>query len=233
MIKNISFIKTYSVEPWINSDNPRLKIKKIKLKPFDRGYKQGKKYFEYLYIPLFKKGLTIDFKPNANVIVGSNGCGKSQLFKILNNKINGISTDFGSDDDIIVNFEKIESMSVNFESDALKNSINPNPNDMENFLRQTAMVLDSREKSHGENSKILLDFYNNKENNILFMDEPENGLDLKSQVELIHKIKNLAKNNQIFIISHNKMLIEAFDNIYDMDRFIWTKPDELFKNLNL
>ena len=215
MIKSISFTKTYSVEP------------------YDRGYSKGKRYSEYLYIPLFKKGLKIDFKPNVNVIVGSNGCGKSQLFKILNNKINGVSDDFDSDDNIIVDFDKKNTMGFDFESDALKNSINPNPADEVNFINQTAMVLDSREKSHGENSKMLLDFFKNKENNILFMDEPENGLDLISQIELIHKIKKLATNNQIFVISHNKIIIESFDEIYDLDRHIWTTPDELFKKLKL
>lgn len=233
MIKSISFTKTYSVEPWFNSNNPRLKIKKIKLKPHDRGYAQGKKYFEYLYIPLFNKGLTIDFKPNINIIVGSNGCGKSQLFKILNNKINCEKDDFGFDKNIIVDFDKKDTMGFDFESDSLKNIIKPNSNDPNNFLNQTVIVLDSSEKSHGENSKMLLDFYKDKENNILFMDEPENGLDLISQIEVIHTIKKLATNNQIFIITHNKMIIESFDEIYDLDRHIWTTPSELFKKLKL
>lgn len=233
MIKSISFTKTYSVEPWFNSNNPRLKIKKIKLKPHDRRYAQGKKYFEYLYIPLFNKGLTIDFKPNINIIVGSNGCGKSQLFKILNNKINCEKDDFGFDKNIIVDFDKKDTMGFDFESDALKNIIKPNSNDPNNFLNQTVIVLDSSEKSHGENSKMLLDFYKDKENNILFMDEPENGLDLISQIEVIHTIKKLATNNQIFIITHNKMIIESFDEIYDLDRHIWTTPSELFKKLKL
>lgn len=65
------------------------------------------------------------------------------------------------------------------------------------------------------------------------MDEPENGLDLISQIEVIHTIKKLATNNQIFIITHNKMIIESFDEIYDLDRHIWTTPSELFKKLKL
>jgi predicted ATPase len=227
MIRSIKFNKTYSVEPLFSSNNPRVKVKKYKLKPCDRGYNKGKTYFEYIYIPLFKKGLYIEFKENINIIIGVNGCGKSQLFSIidsiLHNKIHSFKKDIDLD------FDKREFIGFDFESDTLKNIIKPNPNNPQTFLTDTITVMNSREKSHGENTKLLLDFYENKTQNILFMDEPENGLDLPSQIKLIKKIKELAKYNQIFVITHNKMLIESFEDIYDLDRKKWTTPDELFK----
>jgi predicted ATPase len=226
MIRRIIFNKTYSVEPWFSTTNPRAKVKKYKLNEYDRGYNKGKRYDEYIYIPLFKKGLCIDFKENINIIVGANGCGKSQLLSILNSKLLNQQCPFELEAD--VDFDKTELMGFDFESDALKNLVKPNPENNATFLQDTAIVLDSQNKSHGENSKMLLDFYQDKNKNVLFMDEPENGLDLPSQIKLIKKIKELAKNNQLFIITHNKIIIEAFEEIYDLDRKKWTTPDELF-----
>lgn len=230
MIRSITFNKTYSVEPWFKSDNPKLKIRKIKLNPYDRNY--GKKeYDEYLYIPLFQKNLHIDFKPNINVIVGANGCGKSQLFTILDCLLNNKDTGFELNAEI--DFDKINSVGIDFESDLLKNIINPNPNDNTNFISDTVLKIDSEQKSHGENNKILFEKLSIQKNSIIFMDEPENGLDLPSQIKLINNIKELSKNNQVFVISHNKIIIDSFDEIYDLDRKRWTTPSELFKHLKL
>ena len=226
MIRSIKFNKTYSVEPWFSSNNPRARIKRYKLKPYQRGYNENNPYADVIYIPLFKKGLRIDFKEKVNVIVGKNGCGKSQLLKVLKTKLNNQEHVFELDAEL--DFDETELMGFDFESDALKNIIKPNPENDSMFLQDTAIVMESRQKSHGENTKILLNFYNNVKQKVLFMDEPENGLDLPSQIKLIKKIKELAKNNQLFIITHNKLIIDAFEEIYDLDRKIWTTPTELF-----
>lgn len=231
MIRSIVFNKTYSVEPWVTTNNPRAKVVKTKLKPTDRGYKNGKEYYYYTYIPLFPKGLRIEFKPNVNIIVGANGCGKSQLFKILHCEINGARNLYETK--VTVDYDKIETMGFDFESDALKNIIKPDPESNETFLSDTMTKLDSESKSHGENTKILLDFYENRTKQVLFMDEPENGLDLPSQVKLVRKIKELGMHNQLFVITHNKMIIEAFDDVYDLDRKKWTTPEKLFFSYNL
>lgn len=232
MINKITFNKTYIVEP-LDSTNPKLKIKKYKLTSRDRGYSQGKQFYNYLYIPLFKKGLSIEFKPNLNVIVGSNGCGKSQLLKILDSKLNKKSHIY-SLKDIELHYSNNASLGFDFENDLLKNSIQPNPEgDSHQYIMDCVTIMSSREKSHGENNKILFNSLNNHtvKDNIIFLDEPELGLDLKSQYKLSNDIKELAINNQVFMVTHNKIVIESCDIIYDLDKNKWVTPEKLFKTI--
>ena len=230
MIRKITFNKEYSVEPWFGTTNPKAVTEKYKLTRFDRGYSTGKLWGEHTYIPLFHKNLVIDFHEKLNVIIGSNGCGKSQLIKILKSKLKKEHHEYDLQH-IVMDFYEKASFDVDFPNGAIKNVIKPNPNS-NGFLAETVMVMDSSDKSHGENTKMLMEMFNGKKDMILFLDEPEMGLDLKSQYKLCHDILELAKHNQIFVVTHSKILMESVDYVYNMDKFQWNTPQEVFDDLN-
>lgn len=224
MIKSIEFKKKYVVYPLFNNGDPR--IKTVTEKPSK--YRRSCTIHSLL---LFKKDLKIEFASDVNIIVGTNGCGKSELMNILSHYLKDSET---YDADIL--FETTEKthklLGIDFESDLLKHIIKPNP-ESKTFITDTVNLLHSQEKSHGENNKILLSMITPESGNVIILDEPENGLDLKSQFDLVEKIKDLGKTKQVFVVTHNKIIIDAFNTVYDLDRKIWTTSQELYKHIKI
>lgn len=234
MIHSIKFNKQYLVEPILTTDNPKAISKKIKLKKWDRGWKDGEENFHnYIYIPLFKRGLNIEFKNDINLIVGDNGTGKTQLFKIIKDKLNNkvhrfpidCSIDFDEETEILV-FDLVNGL--------IKDIVKPNlMGDSKQFNEDSLLILNYTDKSHGENVKAILDFAKEFKNKTIFLDEPESGLSIKSQIKLIGDIKELSKHNQLFIITHSKFLIDAFEEVYYFDEHKWLSKDKFYKKLGL
>lgn len=234
MIHSIRFNKQYSVEPILTTDNPRAISKKIKLNRGDRGWKRGgENVSNYTYIPLFKKGLNIEFKRDVNLIVGDNGTGKTQLFKIIKDKLNNkvhkfpidCHIDFDKDTEILI-FDLVNGL--------IKDIIKPNPlGNSKQFNEDSLFKLNYVDKSHGENVKAILDFAQEFKSKTIMLDEPESGLSIKSQIELIGKIKELSKHNQLFVITHSKFLIDAFEEVYYFDEHKWLNKEKLYKKLGL
>lgn len=234
MIHSIKFNKQYSVEPMLTTDNPKAISKKIKLNRWDRGWKSGgENIYNYVYIPLFKKGLNIEFKKDVNLIVGDNGTGKTQLFKIIKDKLNNNVHSFSID--CSIDFDKeTEILIFDLVNGLIKDIIKPNPfGDSRQFNEDSLFKLNYSDKSHGENVKAILDFTQKFKDKTILLDEPESGLSIKSQIGLIEKIKELSKHNQLFIITHSKFLIDAFEEVYYFDEHKWLSKEKFYKKLGL
>jgi predicted ATPase len=59
-------------------------------------------------------------------------------------------------------------------------------------------------------------------NVVLFLDEPESGLSIRSQYRILESI-NKAKNNgcQIFIATHSAILINSVDKVLSLEHKKW------------
>ena len=78
-------------------------------------------------------------------------------------------------------------------------------------------ILTARMKSHGQAIIPLLDSILKYENSILLIDEPENGLSIRSQYRLIDNMKKASKTCQIIVATHSMFLIEEFNEVFSLE----------------
>ena len=148
------------------------------------------------------------FEPGPNLLIGPNGSGKSTLFEILTHK----PKDAQKLADITI--AKGNFFAFDFEKQ------NPRK---KNYFDHPADVL-MRFKSHGESNKAILGMLKTDEckDCILFLDEPEQALDVQGITDFI-KIVKITQASQIIIITHHPFLImnpifnivELVDGYYD------------------
>jgi predicted ATPase len=167
----------------------------------------------------FDKGF--NFKPKQlNLLVGDQGAGKSMFISACTNH---------ADETLKVNADKgTEFISFNSEKDPLRKK-DPNPNSSYEIQRS----IQERFISHGE---ALLPYLLGLEEvegiKVIFLDEPEASLSLRSQYEVVELIKKLLdKGDQLIIATHSTLLMEAFpDNIYSMEHRRWMKYKNFLKS---
>jgi len=156
----------------------------------------------------------IVFKPGPNVLIGPNGSGKSSIIEILTSdkhkdlaKIDLVAGDY-----LFFDFEK------------------HNPRKSNYYQGPLDVLL--RFKSHGESNKAILEMLTSEkaEGKMVFLDEPEQALDIDGLSELLQQIKK-SKTAQIIIVTHcpnlilNPMfnVVELEDGYYDKIRNSVTK----------
>lgn len=162
------------------------------------------------------KSLSKDFKiefSDLNLFVGKQGCGKSTLLNLLQKNHSDIKLIF----DPIVEKKGVDTYYFNSELD------NPRIKDPQLYTTISGKdkgigyisAVTSRFKSHGE---ILEEFIIHPllkaKDCVIFIDEPESGLSIENQFNIIKAIKKAIKNNcQLFIATHCYPLIKEFDVI--------------------
>jgi predicted ATPase len=149
---------------------------------------------------------SIEFKPGINLIVGSNGCGKSSLIdaiqdEYLNGK--GISIRLTRDNNVPITFYSAEQATKS----------------LSNNSRGTLVA---RQKSYGQS---LADFLSGikmlRGEQIIILDEPETALDFQNVKGLATDLMEIIKTGQIQVIiaSHSPIfLLMPNINIVNMDR---------------
>jgi predicted ATPase len=168
----------------------------------------------------FDKGFNLKPK-NLNLLVGDQGAGKSMF-------INACTTH--ADDVLIVNADKgTEFIAFNSETDPLRKTGPRNPYSSEEALRS---IQESFE-SHGEALlPYLLDLNELEGSRVIFLDEPETSLSIRSQYKVVKLINNLIDSgNQLFIATHSTILMESFsENIYSMEHRKWMTYKNFIKS---
>jgi predicted ATPase len=167
----------------------------------------------------FKKGY--EFTPKSlNLLVGDQGAGKSMFISAC--------TDH-ADDVLTVKADKgTEFISFNSEKDPMRKK-DPNPNSSEEVLAS----IQERFVSHGEALvPYIMGLGNVDGNKVMFLDEPETSMSIRSQYAVIELLKELIeKGNQLFIATHSVLLMEAFqDNIYSMESRKWMTYKNFIKS---
>lgn len=159
----------------------------------------------------------INFKPGINIIIGPNGSGKSSLFELL----------------LRPNKEakekcKIDSIAGNyFFFDFEKH--NPRKESMAEKLHHVT----SRLISHGESNNKIIQLIDSEEvkDKMVFMDEPEQALDVENIKKLIDILKR-TKASQINIITHHPFIIlEPEFNVIELKEGYYDEVISLAKSI--
>ena len=179
-------------------------------------------------LPVIKEIDTIEFKTNITFIIGENGSGKSTILEAIaallqlnleGGSANNMFVTKNTHSDLynncsLIRYPKYPKDKYFYRAESFYNL----STDLDT-LGISPELFDSNlhELSRGEGFKILLKnrFFGN---GIYLLDEPETGLSLQSQLEVLIEIHELAKNNSQFIIAtHSPVLFMIPDaDIYEI-----------------
>jgi len=162
---------------------------------------------------VFKKFTRIDFRPGITLLVGDQGSGKSTILSLLSplhEKSNDSLRTFKCDN-------RVQVFSFDTEKD------NPRIKGRIENKFQIAAVW----SSHGETMRAIHSKIDTEKDVLFMIDEPEAGLSLRSQYELIEKIKKSIENGcQLILATHSLILMQEFGNIFDLEKMEYTTFDD-------
>lgn len=169
---------------------------------------------EYPGSQVFKKNFEIICE-DVNLLVGNQGCGKSTLLNLIKDQHSDIEISISDYTNSIKNGVNV--YYFNSELD------NPRTKDPELFTKPSGenigigygAALSSRFQSHGEIlERFIINPILKSKDCIILLDEPESGLSITNQFNLINSIKIAVDNGcQFFIATHCYPLIESFNVI--------------------
>ena len=153
-----------------------------------------------------KNQRTFVFKPGVNLLVGSNGSGKSSLIQAILLHCNLSS-----------NYESKQMKAQKAEVTVISSPINVSKYDFEKdnvrtlsyFGKDTALQLASMRLSHGETNNIILQGLaasKQVEQQLVILDEPDQALDLTS-IQRLFTILKECKAPQMIVSAHNPLLV--------------------------
>jgi predicted ATPase len=170
----------------------------------------------------FNEGDTIVFRPGVNLLVGDQGTGKSSLLQAIaaTSKARKYQYQFDLAKKVKVNADKIECGGIDFEKDNPR--IRPDPSDKNIKARLAALW-----SSHGQTNNALLRGIAGFSNMLIFMDEPDMALSIRSIHNLVGLFNGAASRGcQIVAAVHNPMLIQAYPEVYSLEKRDWITSGE-------
>lgn len=163
----------------------------------------------------FNKGDHFEFRPGLNLLVGDQGCGKSTLIACMCN-------DQSSEWDLDV--DPVEYRFLDTEKQ------NPRTIGDLNYAKDVGFTIASKFMSHGQTLLPMVEACKDMKGYILFLDEPEAALSIRSQIKVANAIAEAAKHNQVIACTHNPYIIRKAEQVLDLERKIWTDPEEFIKH---
>lgn len=122
------------------------------------------------------------------------------------------------------NTQHFHTMAIN----AFAKCKNASVNVIDKKLIDLDVITRSAMQSHGQALFPFLEEALKVEGGIVFLDEPETSLSIKSQRKLASMLNLAAKDNQIFIATHSEILIRAVNTVLSLDepKPVWVENTE-------
>lgn len=88
----------------------------------------------------------------------------------------------------------------------------------------------SRFMSHGEANKIIFDNLAGVKDSIIFQDEPDMALSIRSAHALTQWFEELAEDNQIIAAVHNPIIIGYFQEVLSLEHQQWMSSQDFIQS---
>lgn len=180
----------------------------------------------------FKPMATILFNPGVNLLVGSNGSGKSTVLGALcahgglKNAFWRASFDLKKVSVMLMSKDgpKMRAFAHDFENDSPRTSPSMDIHGMLPF----ESILSHGRMSHGQSTlDIIRAMESATEPGIVVLDEPDTGLAPGAVKKLVRAIKHLESiGSQVIAAVHNPWLIEEFQEVWDMEKLAFRPSKE-------
>lgn len=167
----------------------------------------------------FTTGERFHFYPGVNLLVGDQGCGKSSLIGEVRNcgsKLKRADRAYRKERAATLTFEggETQSLAFDFEHDNFRTK--------NYFDGNTGFHVAAMFASHGEGNKLLLETLDKVENSVLFLDEPDMALSIRSAHALAQLFERMAgRGNQILAAVHNQVVIQYFEQVLSLEHRRW------------
>lgn len=169
--------------------------------------------FEQSHI-CFEQGEKFEFLPGLNILVGDQGSGKSTLLRCLNND---------QDDAWKLDVDSVESRFLDTEKD------NPRIASDLSYSKNIMFSVQSRFMSHGETLLPMILACGGMHDIVLFVDEPEAGLSIRSQIKVAKAIAEASKYNQVFVCTHSAYIMQMAERVLDLEKRTWVYPSDFIE----
>jgi predicted ATPase len=172
----------------------------------------------------FKAGETFEFRPGLNLLVGDQGTGKSSLVEVIKSMANKKP---GLRDEAIKQAVQLEiegSFPVggfDFEKDNFRTQ--SHFNDGIDYMFKVQVHF----KSHGQTNWKILDALEHTKG-LIYLDEPDMALSIRSIQKLRKKIAEVATDTQILAVVQNPLMMEGLD-VLSVEHRRWMPSTEFIR----
>lgn len=173
----------------------------------------------------FKVNDIIDFRPGVNLLVGDQGCGKSSLLLMLS-ALSGLKNHTPQIElvtKVTVKCTQSQCYCFDFEKDNTR---------MHPYIDgDIGFHIGSMFSSHGQTNFAILKNLEQAKDSVLFFDEPDMALSIRSVMQTIKWFKDAVTNGcQIVASVHHPFLIEAFPEVFSMELRKWVNSKQFIKS---
>jgi predicted ATPase len=177
----------------------------------------------------FTAGDVIDFRPGVNLLVGDQGCGKSTLLATIRNcgsKLKVSDRAYRKERCAVVKVKSdgpVQTMAFDFEYDNLRTK--------GHFGANIQQQVGSMFASHGEVNRVIHQSMGKAENTIIFLDEPDMALSIRSCYELARTMQDCARQGcQIIAAVHSYVVIEMFEFVLSLEHREWMESGDFISD---
>lgn len=164
------------------------------------------------------------FYPGVNLLVGDQGCGKSSLLTEIRNcgsNLQGGDSTHSKEQHAQLTLDEgvMRSFSFDFEHDNFRTK--------SHFTNALGFQIGAMFASHGESNMLLLETLDQVENAIIFLDEPDMALSIRSAHAIAQLFERVSERNcQIIAAVHSLVVIQHFEQVLSLEHRRWMPTDE-------